>query len=194
VGTARPARAGDFRRLGELWEAAAAELATMRGGGLLLAKRGHPGWAGGPVRGDSTTQARGHESLDSPESPEATLGAQAESPQLIVVGELSGRVVGFASCRTVELEGSPVEGQRIGSIEDLYVEPAARGEGVGRAMATVLVQWCVSRGCKGVDAPALPGSRIAKSFFEAEGFTARLLVMHHGLRPQEPEMQSGRQV
>ena len=33
----------------------------------------------------------------------------------------------------------------------------------------------------GIDATALPGNRATKNFFEAHGFTARLLVMHHAL-------------
>ena len=53
---------------------------------------------------------------------------------------------------------------------------------VGRAMAESLMSWCRSQGCSGVDASALPGSRAVKSFFEANGFTARLLVMHRPLR------------
>jgi hypothetical protein len=40
----------------------------------------------------------------------------------------------------------------------------------------------VKLGCVGVDAPALPGSRSAKAFFEDNGFIARMLVMH---RPSE---------
>ncbi len=59
--------------------------------------------------------------------------------------------------------------------------PAARRGGVGKAVAESLMYWCRSQGCRGVDADALPGSRPVKSFFEANGFTARLLVMHRPL-------------
>jgi hypothetical protein len=48
-------------------------------------------------------------------------------------------------------------------------------------MAASLLDWCRSLGCIGVDSNALPGSRAVKSFFENEGFTARLLVMHRPL-------------
>ena len=42
---------------------------------------------------------------------------------------------------------------------------------------------CRGRGCVGIDAIALPGHRAAKNFFEAHGFTARALAMHHQLEP-----------
>jgi GNAT superfamily N-acetyltransferase len=106
--------------------------------------------------------------------------SQLEDPrQFVVVGVLGGEdVVGYGTCRTLDL----ADGERVGSVEDLYVQPAARRSGAGRAMAELLVRWCSAEGCVGVDANALPGSRAVKSFFEGEGFTARLLVMHRPLR------------
>jgi GNAT superfamily N-acetyltransferase len=110
----------------------------------------------------------------------ASFVSQLEDPrQFVVVGVLDGDdIVGFGSCRTLALSGD----ERVGSIEDLYVVPSARRCGAGRAMAELMVRWCSSEGCIGVDASALPGSRAVKSFFEAEGFTARLLVMHRPLK------------
>ncbi len=90
-----------------------------------------------------------------------------------------GNVVGYGTCRLLELS----DGERVGSVQDLYVDPLVRRRGVGRAMADHMVSWCVEQGCIGVDANALPGSRAVKSFFEAGRFTARLLVMHRPLPP-----------
>ncbi len=90
-----------------------------------------------------------------------------------------GNVVGYGTCRWLELS----DGERVGSVQDLYVDPLVRRRGVGRAMADHMVSWCVAQGCIGVDANALPGSRAVKSFFEAGRFTARLLVMHRPLPP-----------
>jgi GNAT superfamily N-acetyltransferase len=90
-----------------------------------------------------------------------------------------GNVVGYGTCRLLELSN----GERVGSVQDLYVDPLVRRQGVGRAMADQMVSWCVEQGCIGVDANALPGSRAVKSFFEAGRFTARLLVMHRPLPP-----------
>ena len=72
-----------------------------------------------------------------------------------------------------------------GVVETIYVEPSARQVGVGEVMVAAILQWCAERGCRGVDAPALPGSRPAKAFFEDHGFVARLLIMHRVL-PDTP--------
>ena len=63
----------------------------------------------------------------------------------------------------------------------IFVEPAARGVGVGESMLGVVVSWALDHGCSGFDAPALPGNRAAKSFFERMGFQSRLLVMHRSI-------------
>jgi ribosomal protein S18 acetylase RimI-like enzyme len=130
----------------------------MRGGRVLLGSNGRDGPA------------------------EHSFGRQLEDPAQLVVVALVGsdqadHIVGYGTCRSLELSTS----ERLGSIEDLYVAPAARRCGAGRAIADVMVKWCSSQGCIGVDANALPGSRAVKSFFEGEGFTARLLVMHRPL-------------
>jgi GNAT superfamily N-acetyltransferase len=93
--------------------------------------------------------------------------------RLVVVGEVDGVAVGLG---VVRVERSPSATR--GAVEMLYVEPGARGVGVGEAMLGLMVDWSSSAGCVGVDAPALPGSRVAKAFFETQGFVTRLLVMH----------------
>jgi ribosomal protein S18 acetylase RimI-like enzyme len=153
---ARPARQSDVERLAAMYAHASDELSPVRGGRVLLGLKHR----GAPV--------------------ERTFAIQLEDPRQFVVVAVLGPddVVGYGTCRTLELP----EKERLGSIEDLYVTPAARRYGAGRAMTALLVRWCSSEGCIGVDASALPGSRAVKSFFEGEGFTARLLVMHRPLR------------
>jgi GNAT superfamily N-acetyltransferase len=73
----------------------------------------------------------------------------------------------------------------------VFVEEGARGVGLGEAILEDLVAWFADRGCVGVDAPALPGHRQAKNFFEAHGFVARLLVMHHPTAPTPPTPPAG---
>ncbi len=94
----------------------------------------------------------------------------------MVLGTVDGIEVGFALARCQLVGGQPM-----GVVEAIYVEPAARQVGVGEAMVEAVLAWCAGRGCHGVDAPALPGSRPAKAFFEEHGFVARLLVMHRPL-------------
>lgn len=173
---ARLAVEGDVERLVELYSDAVSELSVMRGGRVLI----------------------GLNRREAP--PESSFRRQlTASGELVVVGSLAGGVdgadgagshgaggagadgdvVGYGTCRLLELS----DGERVGSVEDLYVDPLARRQGVGRAMADQMVSWCAGQGCIGVDANALPGSRAVKSFFEAGRFTARLLVMHRPLPP-----------
>ena len=171
LATSRPApaarRAGpeDAPRLAELYEAAVAELAPMRGGRVLVGSGGRSR----PVVESFRAEVAGSE-------------------RATVVGALGAEVVGYGSCSCYSLDASALAGtpsargpERIGCIEELYVLPEARRHGVGRAVVGVLLEWCSAMGCAGVDATALPGSRSVKSFFESGGFTARALIMHRAL-------------
>ena len=91
----------------------------------------------------------------------------------VVVGSLDQVVVGFATCRVDDRREPPV-----GRLGACYVEPDARGVGVGRLLLDATVSWLEERGCQEVDGMALPGDREAKNFYEAAGFKARLLTMH----------------
>ena len=68
----------------------------------------------------------------------------------------------------------------------LWVDPEARSVSVGEAMLNAIVEWARSQDCASVDAYALPGERITKNFFEAAGFKARLLTVHHRLDDATP--------
>jgi GNAT superfamily N-acetyltransferase len=148
---AREATAEDLTSLARLWEMAVAELDGERGGPLL---------AGTLVRSDLT----------------GSLLASMEDPDRLVV-------VGFIDDVAVGLGSVVVDRRRrelVGELELIYVEPRARQIGVAEEMLQEVLRWCEERGCVGVDAPALPGNRSAKAFFEGQGFTARLLIMHRG--------------
>jgi ribosomal protein S18 acetylase RimI-like enzyme len=153
---ARRATAADLDRIVVLVDELHAELTAMRGGAL---------W--------STREAR-------PAPYAETYGALLERDDTcMVVGTVHDYVVGFG---VVELEGLP-DGTLLGRITDLYVEPDARAVGVGEAIGDRLVAFCDERGCRGIDALALPGHRAAKNFFERSGFTARAITMHRA-RPE----------
>ena len=95
----------------------------------------------------------------------------------VVVGTIHDVIIGFG---VVEVEGL-ADGTTLGVITELYVDPGARAVGVGEAMMSALLTYCVERDCFGVDARVLPGHREAKNFFEESGFTARSITMYHGL-------------
>jgi ribosomal protein S18 acetylase RimI-like enzyme len=153
----RAATVGDLDRLGELGHEFVQGLVTQRGGSLLV------GTVGGLP--DPTGLARRFADLVD------------AADQLVLVGTVDRAVCGFALAR---LGAGGAEGS-IGVLEGCYVEPAARGVGVGRLLLDTVVAWLGERGCSGVDGTALPGDRAAKNFFEAAGFKARVLTMHRNL-------------
>ncbi|MDA8071070.1 MAG: GNAT family N-acetyltransferase [Actinomycetota bacterium] len=96
--------------------------------------------------------------------------------RLAIVGTVDGVVVGLLVARLDDVRGTA-----LGVVELCYVEPEARGVGVGRALVDAAGSWATERGCRGLDVPALPGDRAAKQLLEAAGFQARALVMHRRL-------------
>ncbi|MDP9071211.1 MAG: GNAT family N-acetyltransferase [Actinomycetota bacterium] len=145
-------------RLVELSRQSLAELRSQdRGGSVFVAREGRA------------------------EPVEESLGQEVRDPGcIVVVGTIDEVVVGYATGRVEALR----DGTLLGVIDDLFVEPDARAVGVGEAMMDQLLAWFRQRGCSGVDSTALPGLRETKNFFEESGFSARLLVMHHRMRPE----------
>ena len=148
--TARPATASDLPELARLWREAVADLAGLRGGQALA------------------------DTLGRTELESYLLGALEAPDHLIVLGSVDASPVGLASLRLGRHPERP-----IGDLELIYVEPGARRVGVAATMLDLVAERGRDWGMTGIDAPALPGDRGAKSFFEAHGYTARLLVMHH---------------
>jgi GNAT superfamily N-acetyltransferase len=95
----------------------------------------------------------------------------------LFVGEYEGAVVGLLGLGLIE----PVAGRAGGLIECCYVEPDARGVGVGSSLMEAAVSWAGNHGCTDLDALALPGDRQTKQRLEAAGFTARLLTLSRRL-------------
>ena len=150
---ARAAAADDVPRVAALCRELAAELTPSRGGAV---------WAAREARREPLEGAF-HALLDTGDA-------------RLVVGTIDDAVVGFGAVRVERLAAGP-----LGIVTELYVEPEARGVGVGEAIAGELVAFCVAAGCTGIDAWSLPGQRATKNFLEAAGFTARLLVVHRPL-------------
>lgn len=158
---ARPAAAADVAEVRRLAGLAAVELEPLRGGGLFLA--GDPGPLGAAAGGD-----------------DAVASAIADPDHGVWIGTLDDVPVGYAAAHLKTLS----DGRRLAVATDLFVEPGARAVGVGEALAGEVMAWAKGLGAVGVDAWALPGARETKNFFEEQGFTARLLTMHHRFGPR----------
>lgn len=85
-----------------------------------------------------------------------------------VVGEVDGRVVAFALFFT---NFSTFLGQPGLYLEDLYVQPAHRGTGLGKALLQHLGALAVSRGCGRFEWSVLDWNQRAIDFYEAMGAT-----------------------
>ena len=157
--TARTATADDLPAIEQLAEAAIDELAPTRGGAIWVRHQARSRPVGDSIRA----------TIDDPDA-------------MLIAGTIDGVVVGYAAVRVDELR----DGGRLAVLDDLYVDPEARGVGVGEAMMDAVLDWARARGCVGVDSVALPGNRATKNFFESFGLVARAIVVHRSLTPDDP--------
>ena len=148
---ARVATLDDLDGLAELDRDAYESLAPQRGG---------PVWA---LRDARATRG-----------PEAMRALLSRADTVVLAGELLGAVLGYAVARDEPL----ADGTHLAVVTDLYVEPEARGVGIGAVLMDEILAWAVRRGCRGVDAVALPGDRATKNFFEGAGLVARAILVH----------------
>jgi GNAT superfamily N-acetyltransferase len=151
---ARPATPADVEWLAALARQAIAELSATKGGAM---------WARREAR-QEPVDAGLAEAVDDPE-------------RLVLCGTIDEAIVGYAAVGIEVLR----DGGRLAVLTDLYVEPGARGVGVGEAMMDAVLAWAGARGCIGVDGLALPGLRDTKNFFETSGLVARAIVVHRPL-------------
>lgn len=150
--TARPASATDLSELDRLYHLLATEMESLR-----------PVW---PL-------------TDGVAEPTAdTLRGMLDAPDwTILLGLLDGVSVGFlAWCDEPMLPQAG--GDRIASVRLLFTETEARRVGVGEAMITLFLEQATTAGFHRFDAHVSPGHREAKNFFEANGFSARSIVMY----------------
>ena len=85
-----------------------------------------------------------------------------------VVGEVAGKVVAFALFFT---NFSTFLGRPGLYLEDLYVQPAHRGTGLGKALLQHLASLAVSRGCGRFEWSVLDWNQRAIDFYQTMGAT-----------------------
>jgi len=108
-----------------------------------------------------------------------SLGRNLLDPEVVLVlGTIDELPFGFLLAR-VEPLLPQAEGLRFGAIRLVFVDHPAREVGVGEAMLALALTEMRARGLVRFDAHVLPGHRLVKNFFEAGGFAARSIIMHH---------------
>ena len=103
---------------------------------------------------------------------------------ILIVGEIDGVPLGMLWARSEPMLARAGD-VRVGVVRLIYTEPEARGVGVAEAMFGDALARLRESGHLGFDALVSPGHRAAKNFFEANGFAARLIVMHHDAQGRE---------
>jgi GNAT superfamily N-acetyltransferase len=151
--TARPATIADLDELTRMYRLLEAEQAALR-----------PLW---PLA----------DGLDEPivESFAEILG---DVDSVLLIGTLDDVPLGFLWARPEDLLAQ-ANGEQVGVIRLIFTEFEARGVGIGDAMISSVLDQLRGRGLRYFDARVSPGHRHAKNFFEANGFKARLIFMHH---------------
>lgn len=151
----REALDSDLDELVRLDGLARAHLRPLRGGSMYLLHTARPDPAGPSLLDD----------LSDPD-------------RLVLMGCLGDVALGYAVATVHQLADRSV----VADVSELFVEPEARGVGLGNQMMARLVTWATDRGCVGIDARALPGDRETKNFFESFGLVARAITVHRDLR------------
>lgn len=157
VEAVRTAAVGDVPRLSELVGELADAIGSQRGGPHLVDPEG----SGAGGRGVQAWVA-------------SMVGNERA---VVLVGTLDEVVVGLGVGHVDGPPGTPGHGV----LDACFVEPGARGVGVGRLLLDAVVEWMAAHGARGMDGTALPGDRAAKNFYESAGFKARLLTMHRAI-------------
>ena len=114
---------------------------------------------------------RGHESLleANPLIDPNWASTVSSSSCHVLVAETSGQIVGYAK-GDIDVKGMSC------TVSHIYVDQMARQIGIGAGLITELARIAKSRGCKTLDALALPGDRKMKNLYERVGMPARLLI------------------
>jgi GNAT superfamily N-acetyltransferase len=92
---------------------------------------------------------------------------------VILVAEAEGRVVGMC---TVQLTASTARGGLSAGIEDVVVDQAWRGRGIGRALLAAAEAWARGRGAVRCALLADETNLPALDFYDRLGFTRTRLV------------------
>lgn len=120
-----------------------------------------------------------HDADALPEPLEETLRALIDDgDSSLYLGRADGVPFGFILAYPEELLPQ-AGGEQVVTIKLVFTEEPARGVGVGEAMRDRVLDEYRAKGFSRFDAHVLPGHRLAKNFFEAGGFSARFIIMHH---------------
>lgn len=91
----------------------------------------------------------------------------------IMVAELSEQIVGMC---TAQILVSTAEGGIVALIEDLVVEDACRGEGIGKELLLVIESWAIARGARRLQLLADHNNTRALEFYKTMDWKVTELI------------------
>ena len=100
----------------------------------------------------------------------------ADHDVLLALGLYADVAFGYAHATVLEVGGA-----RIVRLYDVFVEPEARGVGIGESLLTFVFDWAREQGAAAIDSIVLPGNREGKNFFERFGLVARAIHVYRAL-------------
>ncbi len=108
---------------------------------------------------------------DADDSTEDLLAQLARTDAVVLVGLCTnGEPVGFAEASLRRDYVNGTHGSPVGFLEGLYVDPAWRRSGVGRALVEAVVQWTREQGCSELASDALLDNAGSHAAHAAYGF------------------------
>jgi GNAT superfamily N-acetyltransferase len=84
----------------------------------------------------------------------------------VFIARADGRAVGFA---TLDWKWSSLKAARIGYLEDLFVDPEARGKGIADALIEVCAERCRELGMPAIEWLTAPDNRRAQQVYNRTG-------------------------
>lgn len=98
------------------------------------------------------------------------LAGDSAEPQLVLLAlEPSGRAIGLAEL-SIRPFAEGCRSTRVAYLEGWYVEPRARGRGVGRALVEAAMDWGRAQGCSELASDSLPDDEASRRAHGAVGF------------------------
>jgi ribosomal protein S18 acetylase RimI-like enzyme len=96
----------------------------------------------------------------------ATLARDPKEGAVFVARDPAGSAVGIA---TMDWRWSASRGARIGHLEDLFVNPDARGQGIADALIEACAERCREEGAPALDWLTRPDNKRARSLYDRVG-------------------------
>ena len=110
-------------------------------------------------------------------SDEALLAIFADPQTPVFVYDLDGTVLGYAFCAFQRQEADNLMPVMTLYVDDICVDPAARGQGVGRALFNYVKAFAKEKGCHNITLHVWECNPGAKAFYEALGMVPQYTSM-----------------